>query len=69
MKSFDIVITQPAEEDLQDIADYIAKELKEPSLAEKFIEKIGNAILDLEKIPLRNALVSDEKLATQGFRN
>ncbi len=68
MKRYDIVITQPAEEDLQEIADYISKELMEPKLARKLIARIGEAITCLEEMPFRHALVSDEKLAAQGFR-
>ena len=68
MTYYNIVITKPAESDLQEIADYIAKELKTPTAAKQVIAKIGSAIIDLEQMPLRNALVSDEKLASQGIR-
>jgi len=68
MKKYDIVITQPAEEDLQEIADYISKELMEPKLAQKLIARIGEAIIGLEDMPHRYAFVSDERLAAQGFR-
>ncbi len=68
MTSYSIVITQPAEDDLQGIADYIAKELREPSIAQHVVATNGEAIIALEQMPLRNALVSDEKLAIQSIR-
>lgn len=36
-----LVITEPAEIDLREIADYIANELLEPETAKKMIGKIG----------------------------
>jgi addiction module RelE/StbE family toxin len=63
-----LVITEPAEADLKEIADYIAKELREPSTAQHLITKIAESILNLEQMPQRYALVSDERLANQGIR-
>lgn len=68
MNSYHIVITEPAELDLQGIADYIAKDLREPTTAQRVVTIIGEAIIDLEHLPLRNALVRDERLANQGMR-
>jgi addiction module RelE/StbE family toxin len=62
------MITEPAEADLHEIADYIAVELKEPSAAQHLMAKLAEAILELEQMPLRYALVSDERLAYQGIR-
>ena len=68
MKSYQIEITEPAEIDLQGIAYYIANELREPTIAQRVLTEIGEAILDLEQLPLRNSLVRDERLANQGMR-
>jgi toxin ParE1/3/4 len=68
MDRYSIEITEPAEIDLSEIGFYIAKELLEPSIAQKVVDQIGEAILKLEEFPFRNALVADEKLATQGIR-
>jgi toxin ParE1/3/4 len=65
---YHVEITKPAETDLQGIATYIAKELREPITALRMVATIGEAILDLEQLPLRNALVRDERLANQGMR-
>jgi toxin ParE1/3/4 len=34
----------------------------------RVVARIGEAILGLEQLPLRNALVHDERLANQGMR-
>ncbi|GAA0605709.1 type II toxin-antitoxin system RelE/ParE family toxin [Virgibacillus siamensis] len=68
MKAYHLVITEPAETDLKEIADYIAKELLEPTVAKQLIAKISESIFELERIPKRHALVDDERLASQGIR-
>lgn len=68
MSKYNIEITEPAEKDLYEIGQYIATELLEPDIARKIVEKIGEAILKLEELPLRNALVADERLALRGIR-
>lgn len=68
MNKFHIDITKPAENDLREIGHYISKELLEPVTAKKVVEKIGDAILSLEELPLRNPLVTDEKLSKLGVR-
>lgn len=68
MKAYHLVITELAEADLKEIADYVTKELREPSTAQALITKISEAIFELEKMPNRYALVDDERLANQGIR-
>jgi len=68
MSRYHIEITEPAENDLYEIGYYIAKELLEPENARKIVDKIGEGIIKLEEMPLRNALVNDERLAIQGIR-
>ncbi len=68
MKTYRIVITEPAENDVNRIADYIALELRMPSAAENMITKISNSISTLEQTPKRYALVKDKRLATLGIR-
>lgn len=68
MSRYRVEITEPAENDLSEIGWYITKELLEPSIAEKTVNKIGEAIFSLEEFPFRNALVADERLAKQGIR-
>lgn len=68
MNKYRIEITKPAEDDLSKIVMYIAKELLEPSIAERTINKISGAIITLEEFPYRNALVAEERLAKRGIR-
>jgi len=68
MSRYNLEITEPAESDLYQIGNYIAKELQEPVLAEKVVGKIGDTILSLEEMPFRNGLVRDERLSYQGIR-
>lgn len=68
MSKYYIEITKPAEKDLHEIGRYIAIELLEPAIAKKVVGKIGDAILSLEELPLRNAMVTDERLALSGIR-
>jgi plasmid stabilization system protein ParE len=63
------VITELAEADMRDIADYIAKELLEPATARKMIGRVAEAIFQLEQMPFRNGLVRDERLAANGIRH
>lgn len=68
MSKYNIEITELAEKDLYEIGWYIATELMEPAIAKKVVEKIGEAIFKLEELPLRNALVTDERLALRSIR-
>lgn len=66
MKAYDIIITVPAEQDLREITNDIIKKQRETMLKE--INKIGDAIYNLDKTPFGNALVNDERLVTIGIR-
>lgn len=68
MDKYNIEITEPAENDLFEIKRYISEDRLEPSVAERIIDKIAEGIFELEEMPLRNALVQDERLAVDGIR-
>lgn len=68
MGKYYLEITEPAENDIFEIKRYISEELLEPRVAERIIDKIAEGILELEEMPLRNALVLDEGLALDGIR-
>ena len=68
MSDYNIEITKPAEIDLHEIGKYISSELLEPDKAVEVIDKIAEAIFKLEKMPLRHAIVAEDKLASQGIR-
>lgn len=68
MEKYHIDITELAEKDLFEIGMYISKELLEPEIAKKTVSKIADAIFTLEEMPLRNTVVSDERLASKDIR-
>jgi toxin ParE1/3/4 len=68
MSRYKIEITEPAENDLFEIGNYISKVLLESEIANKIVDKIAEAIIKLEELPLRNALIGEERLASQGIR-
>lgn len=68
MKSYKVLMAQPAVEDLQSIAVYIVNELKEPSTAKRLVGRIKEAIINLSEMPGRYSLVADERLAMQKIR-
>lgn len=68
MKQYQIRITELAEEDLENVGDYIAYELKNPSVAENTVREIRAKINSLKNFPERNELDEDELLAELGVR-
>ena len=68
MSTYNIQITEPAENDLYEIGAYISKELLELETAKIVVSKIAKGIITLEDMPLRNAIVADDRLAFKGVR-
>jgi toxin ParE1/3/4 len=68
MSAYNIEITEPAEKDLYEIGVYISKELLEPETAKKVVFKIAKGIITLEDMPLRSAIVADDRLVYKGIR-
>jgi len=53
---------------LADIVSYIAKDLKEPAIAQKLYAKIISELIKLESMPERHALAIDAHLRSLGVR-
>lgn len=68
MEKYEVIITEPAEKDLNDIADYIAFTLQNISAALKLVSDIKEAILSLANAPMRFEVTRDERLAMLGIR-
>ncbi len=68
MKRYKVLMTEPAADDLQEIARYISRELREPAIAQRLVGKIKEAVMSLADMPTRYAPVGDERLASQGIR-
>jgi len=54
--------------DLSEIRRYIATVLLESAAAKNVVDKISEAILSLDELPLRHALFADVRLASSGIR-
>lgn len=68
MKEYAIRFTQPASDDLYEIARYISDELREPKTARALVQRIQKEVYELAELPMRYAVVMDERLAAQGIR-
>ena len=69
MKKWEVCISSPAETDLDGIYSYIATSLLEPETASHQVERIRKAILSLDEMPERGALLPDEPWHTRGLRH
>lgn len=65
---YKIKITDLSEKDLENIGDYIACDLENPSAAENTVKGIRKQINSLIDFPERNELDEDEILAEIGVR-
>ena len=64
MTEYRVLISAPAENDLRDIVRYISAQLLAPMTAAKMMD----AIEGLVDMPQKFPLVTDERLATMGYR-
>jgi len=69
MGEYRVCISDSAKQDIRAIAAYIKHELQEPAIAEKTTVAILDAIFTLEEIPMRIALVRDDRLAEKQIRS
>ena len=65
---YHIEITKPAEQDVLDAAKYIDEQLLNPVAANRLLDEAEKAILSLDNMPSRHALVNDDVLARLGIR-
>jgi addiction module RelE/StbE family toxin len=68
MDVYKVDITEPAENDLREIATYISSQLNAPLAALNIIRELRKKISDLETNALIYPLVRDERLAAIGYR-
>ncbi len=67
MTLYEVKVTRPAFMDLQEIGDYVAKNLQMPDEAERLIGEISEAVLGLERFPERSPVIADEDLQEKGI--
>ena len=68
MSKYSVDITEPAQQDMRDIARYISAELGAPTSAQGIIDILADSMYNLENNTKRHALVRDDRLAAKGYR-
>ena len=68
MDNYSVKLYAKAYRDLDEIYSYIADNLSEPDIAEKYITAIENGILSLEQMPERGAIRKTGIYANQNYR-
>ena len=68
MKRYEVLVSDKANEDMDDIYNYIAETLLEPAIAAKQYDRIADAILTLEEMPERIRLMYSEPERNKGIR-
>ena len=68
MKRYKVSISEPAEDDLDDIIEYILTKLSAPAAALNLADAFEKAFDDLEEMPEKHPLVRDDRLAAMGYR-
>lgn len=68
MSTYAVRFTQPAADDLYEISRYISEDLHEPQTARALVQRIQKAVYELAELPMRHAIVTDERLAALGIR-
>lgn len=68
MEKYRVEISEPAENDLQAIVRYISTQLSAPITAVEMVDTFEVALATLTKMPQRYPLVSDDSLASMGYR-
>ena len=66
--NYKVIIEKQAEEDLENILQYIAETLNAPDAAKKFYQKVKNNIASLCYLPWRCGLVAEHPYVQMGVR-
>lgn len=67
MEEYTVKITRQAQEQLEEIADYIAFTLREPDTALRLLDALEKEISSLSRFPGRIALTEEEPWHSQGI--
>ena len=68
MVKYKVYLSEPAENDLCDVARYISAQLDAPVTALKMMDVIDEAISALASMPQKCPPVTDERLMAMGYR-
>jgi len=67
MANYKVYVSEPAENDLRDIIQYISAQLAAPFSAASMMSSFENALNSLSDLPDRCPLVNDSYLANLGY--
>jgi addiction module RelE/StbE family toxin len=67
-KEYNLRFTSKAEEDLDEMFEYISNELFSPESAENLMDKIETSIMMLKTFPYSSSYVLDKILRKRGYR-
>lgn len=68
MARYRVDVSEPAESDIRDIIRYISAQLSAPMAATKMMDALEEAIAGLADMPQKCPPVTDERLASAGYR-
>jgi len=68
LKTYNVIIEEPAQRDLIGIFDYIAYTLTEPKVAERLVKRVRKSIESLSCMPKRFAIYDNDFCQLHGIR-
>ena len=68
MNEYEVRVTRQALEQMKEMVQYIAKELRAPDAAENLLDKMKAEITKLSSFPKKHALIDEEPWRTEGVR-
>lgn len=68
MKTYNVIVSETAINDIIEIVNYIRFEVKNEVYALKIVEQIKKEISSLESMPIRNNIIEDEYFQLKEYR-
>ena len=68
MKKYSVEVSEPAKQDVLNIARYISSQLTAPKAALEMVDSLAAGMESLDGNPKRQPLVRDDRLAAKGYR-
>jgi plasmid stabilization system protein ParE len=68
MEKYKVSVSAPAKRDIREIHSYISQQLMESQIADRIFDALYAAVGSLVEMPHRFPIVTNERLATIGYR-
>ena len=68
VNTYEVKITQQAQEQMEEIVDYVSRELFAPEAAKSLLNKLENTIMSLSVFPEKHKLTDEEPWRSDGIR-